>query len=76
MKGEFKFKNKYNLTTEKIRNKPVTISINNIVLVGVLTHVDDDYVYGDFKHNNENDIMIELNNEDYLMSMEISYGEE
>lgn len=73
MKSEFKFTNKYNMTTEEIKNKPVNIEVGcNLVLIGILTHVEDDYVYGIFDYDNkEYDVMIGLNNEEYSFSLEM-----
>ena len=70
-KGEFKFKNTDNLTTELIKDFPVHMKIDGrLLLVGTLTHADNDYVYGVFKHNEEENIMIEFNPE-YAFSMEV-----
>lgn len=72
MKGEFKFKNTYNMTENEIKDMPVKINVDNEpVLIGILTHIEDDYIYGIFNHNQEYDIMIELNNKEYLFSIEL-----
>ena len=53
MKGEFKFKNTYNMTEHEIKDMPVKINVDNEpVLIGILTHIEDDYIYGIFNHNN------------------------
>lgn len=71
-KGEFKFKNTDNLTTELIKDFPVHMKINGqLILVGTLTHADDDYVYGVFEYNREEIIKIEFNPE-YAFSMEVA----
>lgn len=68
-KFKFKFKNLYNMTTDEIKGKSVNIEFaGSFQLVGTLTHVENDYVYGIFKHNGEDISMIELNNEKYAMS--------
>lgn len=72
MKGEFKFKNTYNMTENEIKDMPVKIDIDNKpVLIGILTHIEDGYVYGIFNHNQEYDIMIELTNKKYSLSIEL-----
>lgn len=69
--SEFKFKNTDNLTTELIKDFPVHMKMNGqTVLVGTLTHADNDYVYGVFEHNNEVYMKVEFNPE-YAFSMEI-----
>jgi hypothetical protein len=71
-KGEFKFKNTDNLTTELIKDFPVHMKINGqLVLVGTLTHADNDYVYGVFNYNGEENIAVEFNPE-YAFSMEVA----
>lgn len=68
-KSKFRFKNLYNMTTDEIKGKPVNIEFaGNFQLVGTLTHIEDDYIYGIFRHNGEDNLMIELNNEKYAMS--------
>jgi hypothetical protein len=44
MNVEVKFENKYNLSTADVVNKPITI--NGESPVGILTHVQDDFVHG------------------------------
>lgn len=71
-KGEFKFKNTDNLTTELIKDFPVHMKINGqLILVGTLTHADNDYVYGVFNHNREENIAVEFNPE-YAFSIEVA----
>jgi hypothetical protein len=71
-KGEFKFKNTDNLTTELIKDFPVHMKINGqLILVGTLTHADNDYVYGVFNHNGEENIAVEFNPE-YAFSIEVA----
>lgn len=68
-KGEFRFKNLYNMTTDEIKGKPVNIEFAGYIqLVGILTHIENDYVYGVFNHNGEYNFMIDLNNEKYALS--------
>lgn len=62
MKSEFKFKNIYNMTTEEVKDMPVNIKVDDeLVLVGTLTCVVDDYVYGIFNHYGQDNIIVELN---------------
>ena len=69
---EFKFKNIYNMTDDEVKGMSVNIDIGgNLVLVGVLTRVEDDYVYGFFNHEGGYSIMDELSNEVHSMSLEI-----
>lgn len=73
MKSEFKFKNMYNMTEDEIEDMPVTVKINDKpVIVGVLTHIEDDYVYGVFNHDGEEYMMVELNNNEYSWSIELN----
>ena len=62
MKGDFKFKNTYNFTTEQIKNRPFKYMLNKCTMMffGTLTHADKDYVYGEFLHNSEEDCLIDF----------------
>ena len=63
-----KIQNKYNLTTEQVKGKPVEykVGINEPIPFGVLTHADENYLYVDC--NGSEDILIEFSDS---VSMEI-----
>ena len=64
-KGEFRFKNIHNYTTECVKDKLVYYTyVNNICdPIFTLTHADSDYVYGYFEHKQNCDILIEVDPE-------------
>lgn len=70
-KGKFKVKNVYNLTTEDVKDKVVYYRYLNSTFepIAILTHADEDYIYGYFEHNQDYDMLIE-GNPKYL-SMEV-----
>lgn len=72
-KGRFKIKNIEGFTKEQAIGKPVNFQYKNneLILLGIITDVDKDYLYVDFEHNNGNDLLIEVNNN--RCSMEIEY---
>ena len=47
--------NKYNLTTEQVKGKPVEYKVdkNEAIPLGVLTHADENYLYVDFNGNED-----------------------
>lgn len=70
-KGRVKARNIDNLTTEQVQGKPLNYQINNgeFITVGTITHADKDYVYGEFEHDGDGELVIFLNNN--KCSMEI-----
>ena len=58
--GVIRIVNKYNLTTEQVKGKPVEYKQNNYepIPLGVLTHADKDYLYID--SNGGEDLVIEF----------------
>ena len=70
-KGEFKVKNIYNLTTEEVKDEIVYYRYLNETSdpIAILTHADEDYIYGYFEHNQDYDMLIEGNPK--CFSMEI-----
>ena len=73
MKGSFKIKNIYNFTTEQIKGTPLKYGFESngmYPFLGYMTHADKDYLYGEFEHNEDMNVMIEFNH-DGLFTMEI-----
>ena len=69
-KVKFKFKNGHNWTTEDVKGVPVKGDIP--YFVGTMTHADSDYLYGEFEHNGEENVLIEFYpNTKVIFSMEI-----
>ena len=73
MNGKFKVKNIHNLTTEQIKDTPVSFKVGSgYVPLGFMTYADEDYLYGEFEHSGDNDMFIEFfPNEETIFSMEI-----
>ena len=70
--GQFKIKNVSNYTKEQAIGKPVSFQYykdKEPTLLGIITNVDKDYLYVDFEHDNKDDFVIEVNNNQ--MSMEL-----
>ena len=65
-KCEFKIKNIKGFTKEQAMGQPVNFRYedNEPILLGVITNVDDNYLYIDFEHDNiNNDLTIEVNSD-------------
>ena len=61
-KGTFTVRNIDGLTTEQVKGKPLRYKINNgeYIPMGILTHTDNDYMYGEFEHSEDGDLVINL----------------
>ena len=72
-KGEFRIKNTDNFTVEQIIGQPVEFKYkdNNPIPLGIVSKVDQDYIYIEYEHNNDEDMTIEFN-KDVSFSMEIA----
>lgn len=72
-KGRYKVNNINGFTKEQAIGKPVNYQYMNCkpIQLGVITDADENYLYVDFEHNNNNDLLIEVNNN--RCSMEIKY---
>lgn len=72
MKSNFRFKNTYNFTTEQIKNRPFKYMIgeHTPMFIGTLTHADKNYIYGEFLHNGEEDLLIDFG---YISLYKIKY---
>ena len=77
-KGEFKVRNIDKLTTEQVKGVPLNYKENRCtpMLLGTMTHADENYLYGEFTHTGEDYIRLEIgcDKEDYhgvIFSMEI-----
>lgn len=70
-KGQFKIKNIDNLTTEQVKGKPLNYQINNgeIVPMGIITHADENYVYGEFEHSGDGELIINFESEKCSMEL-------
>ena len=72
-KNEFKIKNINNLTTEQVKGKPFKYIVDKPVFIGTMTHADEEYLYGTFEHNGNEDILLIFTpNESTVFSMELS----
>lgn len=63
-KCEFKIKNIKGFTKEQAIGQPISFQYENNepILLGIITNVDDDYLYINFEHDNiNNDLTIEVN---------------
>ena len=61
MNGKFKVRNIHNLTTEQVKDKPVSFKTGSgDVPFGFITCADEDYLYGEFEHSGDDDILIEF----------------
>ena len=62
-KAEFKIENKNNFTAEEIIGFDVSVKCENgnIIPIGIVSKVDEEYIYIDFEHNNDNNMIIEVN---------------
>lgn len=73
-KGEFKIKNTNNWTTEQVKDTPFKYIVDGgqPTFIGTITHADEEYLYGNFHHNSDKDIMLVFTpNESTIFSMEI-----
>lgn len=63
-----RIKNKYNLTTENVKGKPVEYRQDNYepIPIGFITHADEEYLYIDY--NGDEDLLIEFSDD---VSMEL-----
>ena len=63
-----KIKNKYNLTIEQVKGKPIEYKQddNEPIPLGVLTHADADYLYATY--NGDEDLIIDFSKD---VSMEL-----
>lgn len=66
-KGVFQVRNTDNLTTKQVKGKP--FKYNNVIW-GTITHADEDYIYGEFEHDGDGELVINLYNNEKC-SMEI-----
>lgn len=74
-KGRFKLRNIDGFTKEQALGIPVTYQYykdKESTQLGVITDVDENYLYVDFEHNSGNDLLIEINNN--RCSMEIKHN--
>lgn len=56
-KGIFTVRNIDNLTTEQVKGKP--LKCDNVVW-GTITHADKDYLYGEFEHDGDGELVVNL----------------
>ena len=64
-KGVFKIKNLHKFTREQALGQPISFQYykdKEPTPLGVVTDVDEDYLYIDFEHNNDEYLTIEINN--------------
>lgn len=66
-KGIFTVRNIDNLTTEQVKGKP--LKYGNTIW-GTISHADEDYLYGEFEHDGEGELVVNLYNNEKC-SMEI-----
>lgn len=61
--GVIKIKNKYGLTTEHVKGRPISYKQDDLdpVNIGVLTHADEYYLYACF--DGDKDCLIEFSND-------------
>lgn len=61
-KGEFKVRNINKLTTEQVKGLPLNYKEddNNLGVLGIMTHADENYLYGKFTHTGEEYVRIEI----------------
>lgn len=70
-KGKFKLKNTANFTEEQVIGQPVDfIHKNNRISLGTITSADEDYLYIEFEHNGDNDLILESSS-NITWSMEV-----
>lgn len=70
--GKFKIRNTDNLTTEQVKGYPCNYQINGerFIPIGISTHADENYIYGKFEHNGDDELLIVID-ADCKCSMEI-----
>lgn len=73
-KGRFQINNIDGLTKEQAIGRPLFDYSN--IFIGNITNVDENYLYVDFEHNGDNDILIKIDNDNIIFydeecSMEI-----
>lgn len=63
-KGIFKIKNIDNFTTEQVKGKPLRYrgNSNDFIPMGIITHADENYLYGEFEHSGDGELVINLYN--------------
>lgn len=69
-KGRYKINNINGFTKEQAIGKPLFDHIG--IQIGNITDVDENYLYVDFEHNNEKDMLIEVDNDNLFYNEKCS----
>ena len=71
MNGELRIKNTINMSKEDAIGQPVEMILkdNNPIPLGIITHADEDYLCIGFEHNNNEDVIIETNEDVWVLEL-------